>query len=50
MATAKDTGGVVVATTTFHGPGGLYVPEGSVWRADDPVVRARPHLFRPAVD
>lgn len=47
MATAK-TRTLVQAVTSFAGPDGLQVDQGSLWWSDDPVVKDRPTLFRPA--
>lgn len=39
---------VVYANTTTHigwGPDAVFIEEGSVWAADDPLVRERPAFF-----
>jgi hypothetical protein len=46
MAKAADTG-VVVALTSFVGPGDLPVGKGDLFASDDPLVKKYPDLFGP---
>ena len=48
--TIEATTRVVVATTTFHGPEGVLVIEGTLWDAAHPVVKTHPTMFRPVED
>lgn len=47
MPAAPKVKGLVRATTSFAGPDQLLVQLGSIWNADDPVVKGRPALFEP---
>jgi hypothetical protein len=48
MAKAIEPDGIYEVAFAFSGPSGLF-PVGSLYRADDPVVRKYPQYFRPVV-
>lgn len=48
MAKAVALDGIVEVATAFSGPSGSFI-KGTLFRADDPLVRKHPQFFKPAV-